>query len=157
MVRTILIVEDNPADAETLQLALARRDPTIEIIHLEDGPRAVEFLSEREKRPPCSLIVLDVDLPRLSGIEVLKFLKADPELKKTPVVMFSGSRLLEDIERCYAAGANSYISKVADVEELYTMAARLVSYWFDCVDLPREVRSPSVTATVLPGSERIVR
>jgi len=144
MARKIVIVEDNPADAKTMRFALASRDPTIEIVLLEDGARAVYFFSSARDNGdflPCDLVLLDLNLPRVSGFEVLDFLKADPELKKLPVVVLSGSSSQQDIERCYAAGANSYVSKPTGIEEVLNMASSLVSFWFDYAQVPGSVRA----------------
>jgi len=143
MARNIAIVEDNPADAKTLRFALARRAPEIEVILLEDGAQAVHYFSSAQESgdvPPCELVVLDLNLPRVSGFEVLEFLKADPELKKLPVVVLSGSSSHQDIERCYAAGANSYICKPTGIEEVMGMAAQLITYWFVYAKLPKRQR-----------------
>jgi CheY-like chemotaxis protein len=118
----------------TIRIALARRDPAIELVILEDGARAVEYFSSATQQgdlPPCSLILLDLNLPRVSGFEVLAFLKGDPELKKVPVVVLSGSSSRQDVDRCYAAGANCYVCKPTGINEVFDMAAQLVTFWFD--------------------------
>lgn len=140
MKRKIVIVEDNPADAKTLRIALDRKDPSIETVVLEDGARAIEYFSlsvrdHPEKAP--DLILLDLNLPVVSGFEVLDFLKSDPELKKLPVVVLSGSSSQSDIEACYQAGVNSYICKPTGIQQVFEMAAQLVSYWFGQAKLPR--------------------
>jgi chemotaxis family two-component system response regulator Rcp1 len=140
MIRKIVMVEDNPADAKMLRIALTRRDPKIEIILLEDGAEAIKFFSDAERAhdvPPCDLILMDLNLPQISGFEVLEFVKTSTDLKKTPVVVVSGSSSQQDIERCYAAGANSYISKPVGLEEVFTMAEQLITYWFDHAKSPR--------------------
>jgi CheY-like chemotaxis protein len=140
MGRKIVIVEDNPADARTLRVALARRDPGIETIVLADGVRAIEYFSEYinddAERP--ELVLLDLNLPIVSGFEVLEFLKSDPQLRKLPVVVLSGSSSQHEIERCYAAGANSYICKPTGIQQVFDMAAQLVSYWFEQAKLPKK-------------------
>jgi CheY-like chemotaxis protein len=143
MPKKIVIVDDNLPDAKTLRLALAREDPTIETIVLDDGARAMDFFSSAKhaNAPPCDLILLDLNLPRVSGLEVLEFLKADSELKKTPVVILSGSSSQQDIEQCYAAGANSYICKPTGIDEVFNMAAQLIAYWFSHAKLPNSMQS----------------
>jgi CheY-like chemotaxis protein len=143
MGRKIVIVEDNPADAKTLRFALGRRDPDIETVVLEDGERAVEYFSSRNGTAPPDLILLDLNLPMISGFEVLDFLKGDPELRKLPVVVLSGSSSEQEIERCYAAGANSYICKPTGIHQVFDMAAQLVTYWFDHAKLPKSVAAAS--------------
>ncbi len=136
MGKKIVIVEDNPADAKTLRVALSRRDPEIETVVLEDGARALEYFSDTETETP-ELVLLDLNLPIVSGFEVLEFLKSDPQLKKLPVVVLSGSSTQQEIERCYAAGANSYICKPTGIQQVFDMASELVSYWFEHAKLPK--------------------
>jgi CheY-like chemotaxis protein len=133
MPRKIVIVEDNPADAKTVRVALARRDPDIETVVLEDGARALDYFKNGIS---ADLVLLDLNLPFVSGFEVLEFLKSDPRLKKLPVVVLSGSSDQQEIDRCYHAGANSYICKPTGIEEVFTMASQLVTYWFDRAKLP---------------------
>lgn len=138
--RRIVIVEDNPADAKTLRVALARRDPAIETIVIEDGVRAMEYFSDAptsENRVAPDLIVLDLNLPIVSGFEVLEFLKSDPQLRKLPVVVLSGSSDQDEIERCYTAGANSYFCKPTGIQQVFDMASELVTYWFETAKLPK--------------------
>jgi len=134
MGRKIVIVEDNPADAKTLRVALARRDPDIETTVLEDGVRAIEYFTETKT---ADLVLLDLNLPIVSGFEVLEFLKSDPQLKKLPVVVLSGSSSQQEIERCYAAGANSYMCKPTGIQQVFDMAVQLITYWFDLAKLPK--------------------
>jgi CheY-like chemotaxis protein len=138
MGRKIVIIEDNLADAKTLRVALARRDPNIEIVVIEDGVRAIEYFSgsNLEDDPP-DLVFLDLNLPIVSGFEVLEFLKSDPQLRKFPVVVLSGSSSQQEIELCYAAGANSYFCKPTGIQQVFDMAAELVSYWFEHARLPK--------------------
>jgi two-component system, chemotaxis family, response regulator Rcp1 len=139
MARKIVIVEDNPADAKTLRVALARRDADLETIVLEDGVRAIEYFSQsvNEDADPPDLVLLDLNLPIVSGFEVLEFLKADAHLRKLPVIVLSGSSSQQEIERCYEVGANSYICKPTGIQEVFDMAAELVTYWFDHAKLPK--------------------
>ncbi len=140
MGRKIIIVEDNPADAKTLRVALARRDPDIETMVLEDGVRAIEYFTHsltNEETERVDLILLDLNLPIVSGFEVLEFLKSDPQLKKLPVVVLSGSSSQHEIERCYAAGANSYMCKPTGIQQVFDMAVQLITYWFDHAKLPK--------------------
>jgi CheY-like chemotaxis protein len=134
MGRKIIIVEDNPADAKTLRVALARCDPDIETMVLEDGVRAIDYFTEMKT---ADLILLDLNLPIVSGFEVLEFLKSDPQLKKLPVVVLSGSSSQQEIERCYAAGANSYMCKPTGIQQVFDMAVQLITYWFEHAKLPK--------------------
>jgi CheY-like chemotaxis protein len=133
-----MIVEDNPADAKTLRMALARRDPELETIVIEDGEKAIEYFSV-PGNCDIQLVLLDLNLPVVSGFEVLEFLKSTEELRILPVVVLSGSSSQEDIERCYQVGANSYISKPAGIEGVFNMANQLVTYWFQQAKLPQRI------------------
>src|SRR5579863_7477173 len=140
MGKKIVIIEDNPADAKTLRVALTRRDQNIEIVVIEDGVRAIEYFSSAsfdDDTDPPDLVFLDLNLPIVSGFEVLEFLKSDPRLRKLPVVVLSGSSSQQEIERCYAAGANSYFCKPTGIQQVFDMAAELVSYWFEYARLPK--------------------
>jgi CheY-like chemotaxis protein len=139
MGKRIIIVEDNPADAKTLRVALARHDDAIETIVLEDGERAIEYFSGSMTKGDADtdLVLLDLNLPIVSGFEVLEFLKSDPRLRKLPVVILSGSSSQQEIERCYAVGANSYFCKPTGIQQVFDMAAQLVTYWFDHAKLPK--------------------
>jgi two-component system, chemotaxis family, response regulator Rcp1 len=136
----IVIVEDNPADVKIVQMALRRCEHDLEMIVLEDGARAIDYFSAEGDVPVCDLILLDLNLPRVSGFEVLEFLKTSPRLKKTPVVVLSGSSSQQDITRAYELGANSYISKPAHVEEVFNMGRQLIAYWFDLAQVPQGPR-----------------
>lgn len=135
MGRKIIIIEDNPADAKTLRFALLRRDAGIETTVLEDGARAIEYFNDDADLP--DLVLLDLNLPIVSGFEVLEFLKSDPQLRKLPVVVLSGSSSQDEIERCYAAGANSYFCKPTGIQQVFDMASEIISYWFEQAKLPK--------------------
>jgi CheY-like chemotaxis protein len=142
MSRRIIIAEDSEADADILSLALWRRDPDLEIQVFENGEKVIaHFSSAPSGSLPCELILLDLNLPRINGFEVLEFLKSDPRLKAIPVVVLSGSSSKEDVSRCYDSGANSYICKPIDIEELFEMARTIVTYWFEQVQLPTNARA----------------
>ncbi len=146
MRHTIVLIEDNPADSKILKMALARRDPTIQTVLLEDGAEAIEFFSTESRSSGvahCDLILLDLNLPYVSGFDVLEFLKSHPELKKTPVIVLSGSSSPPDVERCYLAGANSYICKPTGIDAVFNMVDHLVAYWLEQAQLPVSVCSAS--------------
>ena len=139
MARKIIIVEDNPADAKILRMALARRDPEIDTFVLEDGAKAVGYFSTAQKDDfPPDLVLLDLNLPIVSGFEVLEFVKGHDTLKKIPIVVLSGSSRQHEIDRCYASGANSYMCKPTGIQQVFDMAEHLVSYWFQHAKLPKD-------------------
>ena len=133
----IALVEDSPADAHIFRFALQQTGISLDIDVLEDGFKAMEYLCAGNGHGPrCDLVLLDLNLPGMSGFEVLERIKAVDQLRRVPVVVMSGSSSHEDIDRCYLAGANSYVSKPSQLEDILEMAGRLVAYWFDCAKLP---------------------
>jgi CheY-like chemotaxis protein len=138
----ILIVEDNPADAQILQMALERAGVPLDIALREDGVKAIEYLADGNPAR-CDLVLLDLNLPRLSGFEVLERIRSCEELQSLPVVVLSGSADAGDVDRCYRSGANSYICKPTHLVDILTVAAQIVTYWSQCVKLPSGSPAPS--------------
>ncbi|MBA3821182.1 MAG: response regulator [Deltaproteobacteria bacterium] len=136
MTRTILLVEDNPDDAELTASVL--RDHSLDaIIDLaEDGLDALEYLAgtgrhaASEPRLP-DLMLLDLKLPRMSGLELLAQLRADPRTRLIPVVILTSSLEDDDVARGYALGANSYVRKPVDYDEFVVIARKLGEFWLD--------------------------
>jgi CheY-like chemotaxis protein len=144
----VLLIEDNPADAQMFRTALEKTGMPVEITHLEDGAKALEYLESDNfgsTQRHCDVLLLDLNLPRIGGFEVLQHIRNSEELKSLPVVVMSGSNDAEEIDRCYQAGANSYICKPIHLDEILATAAGFVSYWSKCVKLPskRTVARPS--------------
>lgn len=133
----ILLIEDNPADAQMLRTALEKTGMPVEITHLKDGVEAVEYLATgRSGSRDCDVVLLDLNLPRLNGFEVLEHIRSCEELKSLPVVIMSGSANADEIDHCYQSGANSYICKPIHLDEILSTAAWFVAYWSNCVTLP---------------------
>lgn len=132
--RLILLVEDDPDDEELTLRALRKADVANEIEVCRDGQDALDFIfckGEYSTRPPVLpiAILLDLKLPKLDGVELLKRLRDDDRTKHIPVVMLTSSGEQEDMERAYAAGANSYIRKPVDFADFADAVARLAVYW----------------------------
>ena len=134
----ILLVEDSVADAKLVQLALEESGSTSEVLRAEDGADAVVKLDAIAAghivRP--DLVVLDINLPRVSGIDVLRRIKADPDLRTLPVVVFSTSRSDVDVAAAYACGASSYVVKPVDLHRFMDVVRAIESYWTATVRLP---------------------
>jgi chemotaxis family two-component system response regulator Rcp1 len=135
----LLIVDDNPADLGLAREALARCSPLCQVCTAEDGAEALAFLTRREKyanavRP--DLVLLDLNLPKRDGLAVLAAMKAAPELRRIPVVIFSTSQLSRDIARSYELGANCYISKPGNLSEFFSTMKSIEQFWFGFVSLP---------------------
>ena len=131
----VLLVEDNPDEAEFTLRALRRANMALRIAHEVDGVAALEFLfrtgrhANRSGLAPPRLVLVDLHLPRLSGVEVVRRAKADRRTRTIPFVVLTASRAASDIEECCAAGANSYIVKPLGYPELVTMLGDVVRYW----------------------------
>lgn len=137
----VLVVDDNPADLTLAQEALARCKRPSKVNSVTDGEQAVAFLCRRGKyvnqvRP--NLVILDLNLPKKDGRAVLQEVKADPELRKIPVVIFSSSQANDDIVRSYQMGANCYVSKPGNLKAYFAVLQSIEEYWFGLVSLPRE-------------------
>jgi two-component system, chemotaxis family, response regulator Rcp1 len=135
----ILLVEDDPADARlTVEALKEGRVPTH--LHVaEDGDEAVAFLRREGKHkdaPRPDLILLDLNLPKRSGVEVLREIKADDALKKIPVVVLSTSRAAKDVEESYGLHASCFISKPSDVWQFFEVIKSVEGFWLTTVRLP---------------------
>jgi CheY-like chemotaxis protein len=139
----ILIVEDNPADAQILEMALERTGAPLQTVLMEDGVEALGYLTGGNP-DRCNLVLLDLNLPRLSGFEVLDHIRSRDDLKGLPVVVMSGSADANDVDRCYRSGANSYICKPTHLVDILSTAAQIVTYWSQCVKLPSGNRGSAI-------------
>jgi two-component system, response regulator len=130
----ILMVEDTPSDAKLAIRALNRHNLANHIHVVKDGAEALEFLfchgqyAGRLDRQP-KLILLDLNLPKVSGLEVLRRIKEDPQTQKLPVVVLTSSREDRDLDRCYRLGVNSYIVKPVDFEQFTKAVGEIGLYW----------------------------
>ena len=148
----IVLVEDNPADAQMLQTALRATGTPTEITLLTDGAKALEHFCGNASAGAhnCDLLLLDLNLPRVSGFEVLERIRAREDLKYLPVIVMSGSSSPMEVERCYRAGANSYVCKPSHLDEIFSKVAKFVAYWSQCVELPQKQLRERVHP--MPGS-----
>lgn len=138
----ILLVEDDPGDQELTRRALTDDVLKAELHIVSDGEEALEYLHRRDRyadaqdAPYPDLVLLDLNMPNLDGREVLQRIKADPKLRKLPVVVLTTSRQEADIVRGYDLGCNSFITKPVDVDDFVRAIRELGSYWFELVTLP---------------------
>lgn len=139
---TILMAEDDPDDRLLADKALKARRLANDLRFVEDGEELMDYLHHRGKyADPCTsprpgLILLDLNMPRKDGREALAEIKADPHLKRIPIVVLTTSKAEEDILRSYDIGANSYITKPVTFDELAGAIQVLAQYWFEIVELP---------------------
>lgn len=131
----ILLVEDNPADAELTLHALRRENLANQVEVARDGEEALDFLfcrgpyAHRSFDHPPSLILLDLKLPKVDGLEVLREVKSDPRTRAIPVVILTASREEKDMVNGYQLGANSYIQKPVDFNQFRETVRQLGLYW----------------------------
>jgi CheY-like chemotaxis protein len=143
--RTILLVEDNVDDERLTVRALRKSSQGNSIIVARDGAQAVGFLFEGlslegtvSNRAP-DLILLDLKLPKISGIEVLSRVRSGSQTAHVPVVVLTSSDEFQDVQQCYRLGANSYIRKPIDYEEFMKAVGQIDAYWFGLNQLPHKV------------------
>ncbi|HLM52272.1 MAG TPA: response regulator [Pseudoxanthomonas sp.] len=133
-IRTILLAEDSAADAEMAMDALREAHLANPIVHVEDGVEALDYLlrrggyAERKEGLPAVLL-LDIKMPRLNGLEVLKEIRNHDALKTMPVVILSSSREESDLARSWDLGANAYVVKPVDIEQFFAAVKTLGTFW----------------------------
>lgn len=135
----ILLVEDSPSDVRLTQEALRRAKVNNTLSIVRDGASALEFLRRigpHKDAPRPDLILLDLNLPRKSGQDVLAEIKADDELKRIPVVVLTTSRAEQDILRSYNLHANCYITKPVDLKQFINVVQSVEGFWLTVVQLP---------------------
>lgn len=139
---TILLADDDPDDRKLTHDAFMENRLANEFHAVEDGEELLDYLHRRGKyenlrgEPLPGLILLDLNMPRKDGREALKEIKADPELRRIPIVVLTTSKAEEDIVRTYDLGVNSYVTKPVTFKSLVELIRVLGRYWFEVVELP---------------------
>ena len=142
--QTILLVEDNPDDELLMLRALAKNDVTGGVIVAHDGVEALDYLfasgahAERDAESMPRLILLDLQLPRLNGLEVLERVRSDERTRLLPVVILTSSNERQDMLKGYGLGANSYVRKPVDFGEFIGTVEQLKRYWLTLNEAPPE-------------------
>ncbi len=137
---TILIMEDNPSDVMIMREALAHAKVRIKLHVACDGVAGLEFLRRmgaHANAPRPDLILLDLNMPRKDGHEVLAEVKADESLRRIPVVVLTTSQAEDDVARAYGAHVNCYIRKPVDFDRLTEVVKSIEDFWFTVVTLPK--------------------
>ena len=135
----ILLVEDNPGDVRLAQEALKEDKLSNELYVVNDGVSAMQFLRREgpyTEAPRPDLVLLDLNLPRMDGREVLAAVKRDPELGGIPVVVLTTSRADEDVCRAYSLNCNCYVTKPVAFDDFIEVIKAIDSFWFSVVALP---------------------
>jgi CheY-like chemotaxis protein len=138
----ILLVEDDPAHAEIARRNLAACGKIHRLEHVSDGQEALDYLggkgaySDRQKYPRPSLVLLDLRLPKVDGLEVLRQIKTDPALSRIPVVVLTTSAAETDMVKAYTNHANSYLVKPIDFDKFLDLMNTLGRYWLECNHFP---------------------
>ena len=131
----IILVEDNPSDADLIKRALNKNNVANKILHLKDGQEVLQYLfgegqwKGRTTANTPKVILLDLKMPKVSGIEVLKKIKSNDETRSIPVVILTSSKEDPDIKECYKLGVNSYVVKPVGFEDFSRTVAQLGLYW----------------------------
>lgn len=147
----ILLVEDNPQDAELTIRAFRKRNLANSLYHVEDGAKALDYIfcrgdySERICKHKPKVILLDLKLPKIDGLEVLQAVKSNEDTRIIPVVIVTSSNEDPDIERAYALGANSYVVKPVNFDDFFEAMNRIGYYWLMLN------RHPETSGTVSAG------
>lgn len=139
----ILLVDDSENDTELTKRALSRAKVVNDIVVVRDGAEAIDFLfrsgnfKDRQEADPI-LILLDIKMPKVNGIEVLALLKKDQNLQRIPTVMLTSSRQGPDVEECYRYGANAYVTKPVDFEQFAEAVRVIGKFWAVLNELPHK-------------------
>lgn len=134
---TILIVEDDEGHAILIRENLETAGVPNRIVHFQDGQAVLDFFAARRPTPQCSYVVLlDIRMPKVDGIEVLRRLKANPELRKLPVIMLTTTDDIREVERCHQIGCSGYIQKPVDYDR-FAEAIRRIGLFLPLLLVPQ--------------------
>jgi CheY-like chemotaxis protein len=131
----ILVAEDDANDRVLLTHALTRDSLPVRVLMVRDGEETINYLhgegpfADRARYPMPDLLLLDLKMPRLNGLEVLRWLRSDDICRSLPVIIFSGSGLEKDVQEAYRLGANTYFQKVGDPRALVALLRLVIQYW----------------------------
>ena len=142
-IRTILLAEDSPADAEMALDALREANLVNPVVHVEDGVEAMDYLMRRgpwADRPEGNpaVLLLDIKMPRMDGLEVLQRMRDDESLKRVPVVMLTSSSEESDLARSWDLGVNAYVVKPVDVDQFFDAVKALGKFWAVFNEIPED-------------------
>ncbi len=133
--RKVILVEDNLADVELVKISVRELENPVELVHIGDGQELLIYF-KTAVLSEIALILLDLNMPRVSGIDVLQHMQQDPNLKRVPVVMFTTSNSKSDIMKCYELGAKAFVCKPLDIFEFNNSIRSIVEFWTGINMLP---------------------
>jgi len=139
---TVLMADDDPDDRFLAREALDEARVNTDLHFVNDGKALLDYLHRRgeyerdEAAPRPCLILLDLNMPKMDGREALRQIKADPALRRIPIVILTTSSLEDDVRRCYDLGANAYVTKPMSFDGLVEVMRTLDAFWFNIVKLP---------------------
>jgi CheY-like chemotaxis protein len=141
--RTILLAEDNPKDVELTLEALSEHNLANQVVVVKDGVEVLEYLRYEGNYKLCkqgnpAVILLDIKMPRMDGIEVLKVIRSDDKFKTIPVVMLTSSREEPDLKKCYEIGVNAYVVKPVNFKDFFEVVKQIGVFWALLNELPSE-------------------
>ena len=142
--KLILLAEDDPDDIYLISEAIDESKLPVHMMMVQDGEELLQYLHRKppyedpESSPRPDLILLDLNMPRVDGREVLEEIKSDPALRMIPIIVLTTSKAEEDLERTYTAGASGFVTKPASFRGLREAIAKIGAYWLGTVDLPEE-------------------
>lgn len=148
--KTVLLVEDNHDDISLMKRAFRENHLSNRLVIAQDGAQALEFLfastSATAKKPPQlpEFVILDLHLPKISGIEILKKIRSESEIRSLPVIILTSSAMDRDLIESYRLGANSYIQKPVEPEKFMAAVKQLGFYWLMVNELPKQNRKQSM-------------
>ena len=127
-----VLVEDRPEEVELIEMALSEAEVKHDFIWLKDGEEAIAFFADdslKEQKKLPKIIVLDLKLPKVDGLNVLKYLRSNPDLKNVPIVVLTSSAREDDKRMAYQIGANSFLVKSSDLDQFISTIQEMTSYW----------------------------
>jgi CheY-like chemotaxis protein len=137
--RTILLVEDNAGDVRLTREALREADVSVDVFDVPDGEQAMSYLRGEGDHAGAGrpdLVLLDLNLPKMDGLEVLEEIKGDPRLCRTPVIMLTTSSSARDVSACYARGVNCYVVKPLELDDFTALVQAINRFWLGVAELP---------------------
>jgi len=135
----VLLVEDTPGDVRLTQEAFKKTNIKVRLNNVKDGAEALDYLYQKgnfPNSPKPDLILLDLNLPKVNGHEVLSEVKSDPQLKRIPVVILTSSNSQEDIVKAYNAHANCYLLKPSELKDFFSVIQAIMDFWLSLTKLP---------------------